>query len=689
MLASSYNNILVIASLITAILASYTALNMAGRVSSARGRAAGLWLVGGSFAMGFGIWSMHFIGMLAFSLPIPLGYDLALTTLSLAIAVGSSAFALWLVCQSELPFSRLCIGAILMGTGIAAMHYTGMAAMLMEPGIVYIPWLFVLSILIAIVASGAALWIAFRLRADTEKVLFARIGASLVMGCAIVGMHYTGMAAAEFPIGSICGAANSGMDSQWMAILVIVVSLAVFAIALIISMLDVRTSILANSLDQANSELIHLALHDTLTQLPNRILLNDRLEHAVAKAARKNSRFALFFMDLDGFKAINDVYGHHVGDELLIQVAARITDSVRQEDTVARLGGDEFVVLIESGEPEESATLAQRLIEDIAEPYLINGIKVQVSTSIGVALFPDDGADTHELMVNADAAMYHAKQSGRNDYYFFEKAMNEDAHRQLHLQQDMRVALHEKQFLLHYQPKFRSSDGAVIGLEALLRWERPGHGLVRPDEFLPLAERTGLIIPIGNWVIEEACRQMRALQDDGFDAWSMAVNISSVQLQHDKLVEVVKAALDHNRLAPQHLILEITETTAMADAEASLNVLERLTELGVNVSIDDFGTGYSSLLYLKRLPANELKIDRGFVSELVDRDDEAIVSAIIGLGKTLGLKIVAEGVETEAQQQLLSKLGCDTLQGFHLGVPTTAEMLLKDLESAGHLTALS
>lgn len=689
MLASSYNNILVIASLITAILASYTALNMAGRVSSARGRAAGLWLVGGSFAMGFGIWSMHFIGMLAFSLPIPLGYDLALTTLSLAIAVGSSAFALWLVCQSELPFSRLCIGAILMGTGIAAMHYTGMAAMLMEPGIVYIPWLFVLSILIAIVASGAALWIAFRLRADTEKVLFARIGASLVMGCAIVGMHYTGMAAAEFPIGSICGAANSGMDSQWMAILVIVVSLAVFAIALIISMLDVRTSILANSLDQANSELIHLALHDTLTQLPNRILLNDRLEHAVAKAARKNSRFALFFMDLDGFKAINDVYGHHVGDELLIQVAARITDSVRQEDTVARLGGDEFVVLIESGEPEESATLAQRLIEGISKPYLINGIKVQVSTSIGVALFPDDGADTHELMVNADAAMYHAKQSGRNDYYFFEKAMNEDAHRQLHLQQDMRVALHEKQFLLHYQPKFRSSDGAVIGLEALLRWERPGHGLVRPDEFLPLAERTGLIIPIGNWVIEEACRQMRALQDDGFDAWSMAVNISSVQLQHDKLVEVVKAALDHNRLAPQHLILEITETTAMADAEASLNVLERLTELGVNVSIDDFGTGYSSLLYLKKLPANELKIDRGFVSELVDRDDEAIVSAIIGLGKTLGLKIVAEGVETEAQQQLLSKLGCDTLQGFHLGVPTTAEMLLKDLESAGHLTALS
>lgn len=688
MLASSYSTVLVIASLVTAVLASYTALNMAGRVANTKGRAAALWLVGGSFAMGFGIWSMHFIGMLAFSLPIPLGYDLALTALSLAIAIGSSAFALWLVCQETLPFSRLTFGAILMGSGIASMHYTGMAAMLMQPGIVYTPWLFVLSILIAICASGAALWIAFRLRADYDRVLFARIGASLVMGCAIVGMHYTGMAAAQFPVGSICGAAVSGMDNQWIAILVILVSLTVFAIALIISMLDVRTSILASSLDQANSELVHLALHDNLTGLPNRILLNDRIEQAITKATRKSTRFSLLFMDLDGFKAVNDINGHHIGDQLLIQVAKRVTETARGEDTVARLGGDEFVLLIEQGEPEDSATLAQRLVEEVAKPYLLEGVTVQVSTSIGVALFPDDGANTHELMVNADAAMYHAKQYGRNDYYFFERAMNEDAHRQLRLQQDLQAALHEDQFILHYQPKIQSSDNAVIGLEALLRWKRPGHGVVGPNDFLPLAERTGLIVPIGNWVINEACRQMRALQDDGFRTWSMAVNISSVQLGHAKLVDVVRDALDHNRLAPQHLILEITETTAMGDAEASLAVLERLTRLGVNVSIDDFGTGYSSLLYLKKLPANELKIDRGFVSELVDTDDEAIVSAIIGLGKTLGLKIVAEGVETEAQQKLLSQLGCDTLQGYHLGIPMTAETLVKSLNGAKDVTPL-
>lgn len=689
MLASSYNNVLVVASLIIAILASYTALNMAGRVSSTRGRASILWLTGGSFAMGFGIWSMHFIGMLAFNLPIPLGYNLPLTFISLVIAIGSSAFALWLVCQDKLPFSRLCIGAILMGAGIAAMHYTGMAAMLMQPDIVYIPWILVLSVVIAICASGAALWIAFKLRADTEKVLFARIGASLVMGCAIVGMHYTGMAAAQFPVGSICGAANSGMDSQWMAILVIVVSLAVFAIALIISMLDVRTSVLANSLDQANSELVHLALHDTLTKLPNRILLNDRMEHAITKATRRSSHFAVFFMDLDGFKAVNNIYGHHVGDQLLIQVAGRIKDATRDEDTIARLGGDEFVLLIEQGEPEDAATLAQRLVEEIAAPYLVSGAKVRVSTSIGVAIFPEDGATTHELMVNADAAMYHAKEQGRNNYYFFERAMNENAHRQLRLQQDLRRALDEHEFLLHYQPKILAPDGPIIGLEALLRWERPGHGLVGPSDFLALAERTGLIIPIGNWVINEACRQMRALHDDGYKDWSIAVNLSSVQLGHENLVDVVRTALEQNRLDPQHLILEITESTAMRDAEACLAILEKLTELGVNISIDDFGTGYSSLLYLKKLPANELKIDRGFVSELVHSDDEAIISAIIGLGKTLGLKIVAEGVETEAQQQLLTRLGCNTLQGYHLGYPMTAEGLIQSLTKAENTPAFT
>lgn len=680
MLVSSYNSLYVVFSLIVAIIASYTALNMAGRVSRSQGTAAVLWLAGGSFAMGTGIWSMHFIGMLAFSLPIALGYDLALTGLSLLIAILSSAFALWVICQKDMPVWRLVGGSVLLGMGIAAMHYTGMHALLMSPAVQYIPLLFALSVLIAILASGAALLIAFQLRGEGKNIALLRFCASLIMGCAIVGMHYTGMAAAQFPIGSVCGAVTDGIDSKWLVVLVIVVTLAVCAIALIVSMLDVRTSLLATSLDRANSELMQLALHDNLTRLPNRLLLNDRLDQAIHKAVRQEGHFAVLFMDLDGFKAVNDVYGHHTGDMLLTEVARRIEAAKRGEDTSARLGGDEFVLLIDPGDPEDAALLAQRLVESIRAPYVIGRQTVHVSTSIGIAIFPQDGTSNHDLMINADAAMYHAKEQGRDSYRFFETAMNADAHQQLQLQQDLRRALDEHEFLLHYQPKMIAPSGPMIGVEALLRWERPGIGLMPPDTFLPHAERTGLIVPIGNWVINEACRQMSEWHAQGHPQWTIAVNISTVQLAHPGLVEVVRKALQNNELPARCLTLEVTESTAMRDARAALIVLDQLAALGVSISIDDFGTGYSSLLYLKRLPANELKIDRGFVTELArDNDDAAIVSAIIALGKTLGMKIVAEGVETAEQQQMLTELGCTTLQGYLLGKPMTAQRLLQSV----------
>ncbi len=683
MLASSYNSLYVFFSLIVAIIASYTALNMAGRVSRTQGTVSMLWLMGGSFAMGLGIWSMHFIGMLAFKLPIALGYDLTLTGLSLLIAIASSAFALWLVCQKNLPLASLLGGAVLMGIGIAAMHYTGMHALLMNPGVQYIPSLFALSVGIAILASVAALWIAFHLRGEGKNITLLRFLASLIMGVAIVGMHYTGMAAAQFPVGSICGAAGDGIDSKWLVVLVIVVTLAVCAIALIVSMLDVRTSLLATSLDRANSELVQLALHDNLTRLPNRILLNDRLDQAIHKAVRQKSHFAVLFMDLDGFKAVNDAYGHHIGDLLLVEVAKRIQDAKRGEDTVARLGGDEFVVLLDPGEPEDAALLAQRLVESIHAPYVIGRQTLHVSTSIGIAIFPQDGDTHHELMINADAAMYHAKEQGRDCYCFFESAMNVNAHQQLQMQQELRRALDQREFLLHFQPKMVAPDGPMTGVEALLRWERPGEGLVSPERFLPLAERTGLIVPIGNWVINEACRQMSEWHVQGHGTLSIAVNLSTVQLAHPGLVEVVRNALESNGLPAQFLTLEVTESTAMRDAEAALIVLDQLAALGVSISIDDFGTGYSSLLYLKRLPANELKIDRGFVTELAQgNDDAAIVSAIIALGKTLGLSIVAEGVETTEQQEMLTALGCTTLQGFLLGRPMTAQRLLESVQRA-------
>jgi diguanylate cyclase (GGDEF)-like protein len=683
MLVSSYSNVLVLFSFVVAILASYTALNMAGRVAGTQGRASMLWLGGGSFAMGLGIWAMHFVGMLAFSLPITLGYDVALTTLSLVIAVGSSAFALWLVCQNELPRRRLVVGALLMGAGIAAMHYTGMAAMRMMPGVIYDPALFSLSVVFAVLASGAALWIAFRLRRDTGHILWARFGASLVMGCAIVGMHYTGMAAASFPDGSWCGAVVAGgIDVKYLAVVVIVVTLSVFAIALAVATLDARAGMLASSLDRANSELVQLALHDNLTRLPNRVLLEDRLDQAIRNASKGGHRFAVLFLDLDGFKAVNDVYGHHVGDELLRDVSRRILACKRNEETVARLGGDEFVVLVDIHGPEDAALLAEELVDLLGEPYQVSGVTAHVSASIGIALYPENGRTRHDLMVNADAAMYHAKEQGRSGFRFFEMAMNANVHQQLKLQQDLRRALDRNEFTLHYQPKLVSPNGPVVGVEALLRWNKPGEGLVPPDQFLPVAERTGLIIPIGNWVIDEACRQMREWRDAGHGVWAVSVNVSTAQLNHVGLVDTLRDALVRHAIEPGHLTVEVTESTAMRDAETSLAILNQVAALGVGISIDDFGTGYSSLLYLKQLPADELKIDRGFVTELArGNDDEAIVAAIIALGKTLGMKIVAEGVETVEQQQLLTRLGCNALQGFLLGSPVSAAELPATLQA--------
>ncbi|MBM7059104.1 EAL domain-containing protein [Pseudomonas sp. UL073] len=680
MLASSYNEVLVVFSLIVAILASYTALDMAGRVSTASGRSVSLWLAGGAFAMGMGIWSMHFVGMLAFSLPIDLGYDLTLTAASLLIAVATSAFALWLVCQQELPWTRLALGALLMGVAIASMHYTGMAALRMMPGIVYDPVWFVLSVLVAIVASGAALWIAFRLRQHSAWVVVSRAGAAVVMGCAIVGMHYTGMAAAQFPEGSFCGAANTGIDTNWLAILVIVVTLAVMAIALIISVLDSRleqrTASLATSLAQANSELMQLALYDNLTKLPNRMLLSDRLEQAIQKASRDHSSFAALFLDLDGFKAVNDAYGHHRGDQLLVEVAQRIRETMRGQDTVARLGGDEFVLLVEIGDPTDAAKIAEKLIETVRQPYSIERHECFVSASIGIAVYPGNGNSQHELLVNADAAMYHAKDQGRDGYCFFESSMNANAHEQLQLLQDLRHALERNELVLYYQPKVLAPNGQTTGAEALLRWQHPQRGLLAPDQFLPLAEKTGLIVPIGQWVINEACAQMRRWRVLGREDWSVAVNLSASQFAHSGLVETVRSALQRHALEPRNLTLEVTESTAMRDADTSLAILDRLAEMGVSISIDDFGTGYSSLLYLKRLPATELKIDRGFIRELeAGSDDAAIVAAIIALGRTLNLKVIAEGVETTPQRSFLTELGCDSLQGYLLGRPMPAQQL--------------
>ncbi|MBH3339202.1 EAL domain-containing protein [Pseudomonas mendocina] len=680
MLSGSYDFSLVLLALCVAILASYTALDLAGRIASAHGMSRALWITGGALAMGFGIWSMHFVGMLSFSLPIPLGYDLTITLLSLAIAILASGFALWLVSQPELPAWHLALGALAMGAGIGSMHYIGMAALRMQPGIVYDPLLFGLSLLIAVLASGAALSIAFRLRRDSSYVRILRGGAAVIMGIAIVGMHFTGMAAANFPAGSYCGAAFNGMDSGWLAALVVIVTLAVLAIALLTSILDARlearTALLSQSLARANAELTELALHDALTKLPNRLLLEDRIGQSILQTQRNGGCFALLFMDLDGFKPVNDAFGHHVGDQLLVAVAQRLRAHLRANDSLARIGGDEFVLLADLRHREDAANLASHVVGLLNQAFDVDGHELRVSTSVGIALFPGDGLDQQELLINADAAMYHAKNLGKNGYSFFESSMNTNARQQLQLLQDLRVALERGELRLHYQPKFASDSGGMLGAEALLRWQHPTQGMLAPVRFIGLAEKTGLIIPIGDWVLDEACRQMRCWYDQGHHHWRVAVNLSALQFCHGELVETVRRTLAKHALPANCLTLEITESTAMHDVGTSQKILEQLAEMGVDIAIDDFGTGYSSLLYLKRLPANELKIDRGFVRDLQhDGDDAAIVSAIVALGQALDLRIVAEGVETPEQQAFLTELGCDSLQGFLLGVPLPAEQI--------------
>lgn len=685
LLVGSYNLWLVLASILIAMLASYTALDMAGRVSAAQGRAARWWLLGGSVAMGIGIWSMHFLGMLAFRLPIPMGYDPLMTLLSLLLAIASSAFALWMVGRSVLSRLRLCVGAVWMGAGVCAMHYTGMAAMRMHPGIHYIPSLFVLSVVIAITASGAALWITFHLRQRSGKVRRLRGGAAVIMGIAIAGMHYTGMAAAQFPRGSTCSMAAGGLSSAWMAPLIILFALAVLSIALIISMLDfrmeARTAVLASSLHRAHQELHFLALHDSLTKLPNRTLLEDRLNQEIANAKRSQRPFSLLFLDLDGFKQVNDAFGHQTGDRLLTEVAQRIQATVRASDTVARMGGDEFVLIADAQEPADAASLADKLIHAIRQPFSIAGQVCEVTVSIGIALYGSNGTSWQELLKNADAAMYHAKALGRNTYCFFDVSLNADAQKQLQILHDLRQAIDRQELLLHYQPKFDAHSGAVLGVEALIRWKHPVRGILLPADFIPLAEKIGLILHIGEWTVQEACRQLSEWRRTGYTDWTVAVNFSAVQFNHPGLVEMVQRNLQRCQLDPECLILEITESTAMCDPDASMVILQRLHQIGVRISIDDFGTGYSSLLYLKRLPAGELKIDRGFVHELAaGNEDAAIISAIVALGHSLNLEIVAEGVETVHQQEFLTSLGCNALQGYLLGRPMPPDQLIAAIE---------
>ena len=422
---------------------------------------------------------------------------------------------------------------------------------------------------------------------------------------------------------------------------------------------------------QAEQRIWHVAHHDALTGLPNRSLLLDRLNQALNQAARSEHRLAVMFLDLDRFKSVNDTLGHHVGDQLLRHVAQRLREAVRAVDTVSRLGGDEFVVVLhEVQSPDDAKLVAEKIIEVLAPAVLVDEHSLHSTPSIGISIYPDDGAEAYALMKNADTAMYHAKANGRNTFQFFTAKMNDDTQRFFGFEQKMRQALQQQQFLLHYQPLIDYRRNAVCGIEALVRWQDPDLGLVSPGDFIPVAEETGLIMQLGEWVLREACRQNREWQVQGYPVVPMSVNLSPRQFRQKELVANIRAILAETGQAPELLELEITESTLMHDANETLTKLRELAEMGVKLAIDDFGTAYSSLAYLKRFPVNKLKIDQSFVRDLGhDREDAAIVAAIMALANSLGLEPLAEGVETEEQAALLLELGCAHFQGYLFSRP--------------------
>jgi diguanylate cyclase (GGDEF)-like protein/PAS domain S-box-containing protein len=425
---------------------------------------------------------------------------------------------------------------------------------------------------------------------------------------------------------------------------------------------------------QAEQRIWHVAHHDALTGLPNRTLLHDRLEQALAQALRDNHRVGVMFLDLDRFKSINDTLGHPVGDELLKQVAGRIGAAVRAVDTVSRLGGDEFIVILrELASADDAVLVAEKIIQALATPVNAVGHDLCVTPSIGISMFPDDGLEALQLMKNADTAMYHAKARGRNNFQFFAPRMNEEATRFFRLEHQLRHALDAGGLLLHYQPQLRITETAVCGFEALVRWQHPESGLMPPAEFVPVAEETGLILPLGEWVLGEALRQNRLWQEAGHPQLPMSVNLSPRQFRQKGLVDTVRRMLADTDQPARLLELEITETSLMHDVDEALDTLRELSSMGVRLAIDDFGIGYSSLNHLKRFPVHRLKIDRSFVSDLgVDWDDAAIVSAIVSLARALNLETLAEGVETSAQVQALLSYGCTRFQGNYFSVPLPA-----------------
>ena len=661
--------LMLLLSLAVATLASYVALDLARRVRVIRTRSGGLWLVSAAVALSLGIWASQVLGIAAEPLGFPLGYDGLDSLTAWAVALAVALVGLGAVSGKIATHVRVGLGAFALGSGVVAAHVLSFNALGLRPGV---DWQ--LGSLVAAVSGACggcmmALGAFFRGgdRSKPPTVPWQTTGA-FVLGATLVGSQQL-----------VAGAAGLGAQvasqyadrtaSSTLALFASVGLIPLLVVGLILSVLEAR---LRRSLRRAESELQRRSFRDGLTRLPNRLMFEGTLAQACQQADAAGERMAMLFIDLDGFKPVNESLGHHMGDLMLREIAARLKRFARPDDRVAHLGGDEFLMLIRGNPSEEdAATFAERMQGQIGEPCRMNGREAAVSSSVGIAMYPEHGT-MQDLIAHAEAAMRAAKSGGGASHCFFEARMVSGARDQFDLLRDLRRALAEGQLHLVYQPKVHAPSGEITGAEALMRWTHPQRGLVPPAVFIPIAERFGLIGAIVNWLIDEACRQAGEWRDDGL-RMRVAINLSAHQLRHADLADRVDAALKRHDINPHFLTCEITESVAMEDASNAIRMVEKLNAMGVNISIDDFGTGYSSLAYLRKLRAGELKIDRSFVTDLEgSADARAVVDAVVRLAQALGLKVVAEGVETEAQHEILRGLGCHELQGFLFARPMSA-----------------
>ncbi|KMM39435.1 bifunctional diguanylate cyclase/phosphodiesterase [Guptibacillus hwajinpoensis] len=793
-MSGQYNLWIIMLSIFIAIIASYSALDLAGRVSHAKGLRRWVWIVGGAGAMGIGIWSMHFIGMLAFSMSIPMTYDLSLVFLSIGASFLGALIALIAVGSQNQTNSRLIIGTVFMACAIVAMHYIGMEAM-EKVIITYNRLLLGLSILIAVVASFIALKLSFAFSTNKpfSNIILLKVISASVMGFAIAGMHYVGIEAATFTLSS---AVNDeyveGLNTNTLSIVIAVCSLCIQTIMIFGIVTERRfikqsielkgndyrlRSLLSYSIDaimtlsvdgrirslnpageklfnvkneqlrsinpmdffekddyeqmrqhflkvhetkravslntkvytvlgdvnelnvtfvpiylndkldriyaitkditkqrKAERETQQMAYYDSLTLLPNRRFFGEFLEK-VLQGKEDRCDVAVMMLDLDRFKVINDALGHNTGDEFLIAVGKRLQSCVEAYGFLARLGGDEFVIVLNDFSKVYPDELADEIIACFKESFIVGSHELSTSVSIGIALTPDDGENVESLMKHADIAMYSAKGRNRQKYQFYSTSMGKKSELRLIQESSLRTALQKKEFVLHYQPQVKCEDGSLSGVEALVRWQPEGGKLRYPNDFITLAEETGLIIELGSQVLDMACAQAKKWSDLG-NPIRVSVNLSAKQFQTEELITTVKKTIERYHLDPSLIELEVTESMTMENSSRSSWMITSLRELGVSISIDDFGTGYSSLSYLKDFSINQIKIDKSFIDELTHNvKSDQITSAIIAMSKQLKLHVIAEGVETIEQAQFLSDKGCDSIQGYFFSKPVTSEQI--------------